>query len=519
MKRSLGLSGSITLAMFVACGGGGSDNGGGGPKNDASGFAADDPSATNTNAISSSLATAISIAQVSAYQMLEVGLEKDGMPVDRTTGIQVPLVAKRDAVFRVFVNPDASFKPQNVTARIKIQLTGPTSTETRVFYATKMVSAASTQADFSSTINVNVPGDALENGATYGVVLNAAGGGAAPATSTARYPQDGSLDDLGVSGGGDVIHIMVVPCRYKADGSGRLPDTSDGQLKIIADRFYQLYPGATIDVQAHDPVDFTSPVDPGGGGFDAALMLMGKVRSADHAPSDVYYYASFEPADNFGAFCGGGCVTGLSTLGSPISSGIGYSGPDTAETMVHEIGHAHGLDHAPFCGASAQPNYWPTDPAHDMAHLGVWGFDQLAKDPTAPLMDPTKYSDLMSYCGNNWVSDFHAQKLFKRVKADNNFYADYHRGAFWRLQLRTSGALEWASDTTQGQAWMTYGQPKTIDVTRADGTHAIENAVFFPYDHLPGGELYVATDGAMASAASVRVFGKEIAAPALVSAK
>jgi hypothetical protein len=320
---------------------------------------------------------------------------------------------------------------------------------------------------------------------------------------------DGSLDDMAVVGGADVIHLMIVPMKYNADGSGRLPDTSDAQLQIISDRFMQLYPTASMDLTVRAPFDWAQPIS-GGSGFDQALMAINSLHGKDGAPSNTYYYGAFEPTADFGSFCGGGCITGLSGIGPPASVGVGYSGAGTAETMVHEVGHAHGLSHAPGCGASGiPPMYWPTDPSHINAMgaglIGRWGYDSIGK----AMVDPTTNVDMMSYCSPNWISDFHYMRAYQQVRGDNKFYSDYHGPVghdevppYRGLNMLSDGSTVWDADpTTQG--WVTRGEPRTVDSVLADGTTVTQTGYYFPYDHLPGGMLMVPEQG-LAKAVTVR---------------
>ncbi len=494
---------------------------------DASGFPADDGVSPTLATLSTPLAQNISIASVAAYQVVKVPLADNGKPASRAvsgvTGnpLLVSVLANRDAVLRVFVNPGASWKTAPVTARVKIQLNGPTGTQTAVFFSKKTITTISAESDLESTINVDIPGGAMQPGATFGVVLNQAGGDNAPATSTARYPQDGTLADMGVAGGGDVVKIKIVPFQYNADGSGRLPAIDEGQLKIIRDRFFQLYPAGRIDLTVRDPIPWSQTIQGSGSGFDAALKYMGDLHGKDSAPSDLYYYGMFSPTADFGGFCGGGCITGLSNLGSPTSVGIGFPGEGSAETMAHEVGHAHGLDHAPFCGATAQPNYWPKDPAHDAAHLGSWGYDALNKK----MIDPDKTTDLMSYCGANWVSDFHFAKLFQRVKGDNKFYAD-RVGDFRGVQLsptwsdgtsphQSDGVASWEELTTN-QAWIMNGEPRDVQVEMLDGSTVTRTGYYFPFDHLPGGKLMVPAN-AITGAKQLRFASRAISLPTAIA--
>lgn len=495
MKRSIGL-GCIILAG--ACG---SSENAAAPSVDGIGFAPDDPTSTTTNALSGSLARNITIDQISAFQVVEVPLAKDGARADRTiTGLAnagaacttsddctaarecsksgqclpaVKLIAKRAAVLRIFVTPGPGWQPTTLTARVKIRFSGPTGSETRVVYNTKLVTKPSTMAELDSTINVDLPGDTLEPSATFGVVLNQVGGDAATPKSTSRYPMDGSLDDLAVVGGADVMHLQLVP--IVRGGGDPVPDTSPAKLKSIADRFMQLYPIASIDLTVHAPYTLM-----GSGGNDVALMEINNLHGKDGVPSSLYYYGVLNNA-------GGG----LSGLGPPASVG-----DNDAEVMAHEVGHAHGLQHAPYCGApGTPPNYWPADSSHEQGHLGRWVYDFLGKT----MIDPSSRTDILSYCPNKWISDFHYMRFYMQVRGDNRFYG-YHDGLEGRQQvpshrglyILSDGSTQW-STTSMAQSWITRGEPQVVLASTASGTKTGQG-YYFPYDHLPGGILMVSEE-------------------------
>lgn len=473
------------------------------PPVDSSGYPVDDPNAPNTNALSADLAKNLTLTEVAAYQSLKVSLGKDGAPSARATwpnvwgteSATVPIVAGRDALLRIFVTPQAGYTPATITARVKVQIHGTSRLETHVFYGTKNVTAASTDGDLASTINVTIPGAALQPNATFGVVLNAPGSTPPPTgASDARYPRDGSLATIGASAGGDVMKIVLVPLKYNGDGSGRLPDTSAAQVAMYKDQLFRKYPVARVDVSVRAPVDYNSVVSHDNGSGDV-LNFTTSVRDGDHVPSDVYYVGLLKPADNFWDYCGSGCVAGLSWVGAPISMWWGYSGTDwSGGTGAHEVGHAHGLPHAP-CGTD-DPDWWPPGAEHASAKLGAWGWDPIDQKLFDPSGDPsakTTYRDMMSYCGPIWIGDFNYAKIWRQMKKDNGVTTMKLAGAPQTMRgvVMRGGSATWEDHDVEWQSWMQNGEPRTVSVVAADGTEASATGYFFAYDHLPGGRLLV----------------------------
>jgi hypothetical protein len=399
-----------------------------------------------------------------------------------------PLIAQRDSILRVYVTPESGFSSHELTARARIVTTSPTGSTAQVFSGTGTVSTPSQQFDLKSTINISIPGLALERGSSITVVLNdASGDDATTPSSNARWPQDGSLGDLDVRDGGDKVRVMIVPVQYNADGSHRVPDTSDGQIESYRQRFYQTYPAAEIEITVHDPWPWSSPIDGGGGGMGTILQALGQLRGQDQADPDLYYYAAFDPAPTFGQFCPGGCVTGLSQVGSPMSVGIGYGGGPAEDTAIHEVGHAHGLNHAPSppkCISAGGID--PAFPYPD-GSIGLWGYDSFMQQ----MLDPSVYIDMMAYCDPKWISDFHYTHLFTRVRTDNKYFNDWMPGVglptrYVPAAIEGPSATVRVSGAATRERWITLGEPR--EISWAGGSAA---AYFFPYDHLPGGTLYV----------------------------
>jgi IPT/TIG domain-containing protein len=71
--------------------------------------------------------------------------------------------------------------------------------------------------------------------------------------------------------------------------------------------------------------------------------------------------------------------------------------------LAHETGHNFGREHSP-CGGAANPDpNYPTTGAYLGGHIGVPGWDVFA---TSGNLKPTTDTDIMGYCGNQWISDY-----------------------------------------------------------------------------------------------------------------
>jgi hypothetical protein len=431
------------------------------------------------------LAAGIKITQVALYQGLKTTLMKDG-----SAGVtrEVPVVQGRDAVMRVFVEPDADFAERELKVRLELSSGSP-------IEVTITPTAASTEGNMASTANLDIPGDRIDGDTGWSVSLREAGNTkVAGSTEGAIFPGEGK-HPFEAGDTGESLKVVLVPIKYNADGSGRLPDTGEAQVEKLRAFMFTLYPVRKVDITVGTEFPWSRAVGPDGSGWDQLLNAIVTYRQREGAPQNVYYYGLFAPASSLGAFCGGGCVAGLSPLAqSPTddyaraSIGLGYAGKvqsiEAAGTFVHEVGHAHGRQHAP-CGLFGQPsdrNYPHTD-----AEIGDWGFDLGLKK----LVDPAGDSrDMMSYCTPNWISDYTYKALFDRIGIVNGLAAAY--------QVPPPNAhVRWKSVVVDGAGRVTSeGEPVTLKSPPRGELRTMDHMSghYYPFDHLPGGILLVPQD-------------------------
>ncbi|HKY39800.1 MAG TPA: M66 family metalloprotease [Polyangiaceae bacterium] len=348
------------------------------------------------------LARDIQIQEVAVYQGVKVPIVRDMMPIANRNA---DLVQQREAMVRIFVRPGPSFQSRELSARITLQ----DGEVTRRFEETITVSGGSTDADGQSTFNIELPKDAFKEGTQYSVELRETTK-CTPLMGTpvgARFPETG-LSPVGARLTGPV-KVLLVPVRYDADGSGRMPDTSAEQLEQMTARLYSMYPTSEVTIKLRDPVGTTAT--------DLGDMLdqMRALRDTDAPPSDLSYYGMVRHAETFREYCGGGCTTGIAGFGSQsgISTagmGIGYLN-QAAGTFVHELGHIYRRPHSPCGGAAGSDPDYP----YPEAALGSWGYDVRTKE----LYDPGETVDFMSYCSPDWISDYNYQLLLERVVVVN----------------------------------------------------------------------------------------------------
>jgi hypothetical protein len=479
-------------------GGGSGDNGGDGGAGTSSG--GEGGSSTVVPPAPTNLLAGADVTQINVYQ----GTESIIVQSSAATTPGVTLVAGRPALFRVFVTPESGFAGGNVTAQLRFEDAGGQALDS--ISASASISAASTENDTSSTINFSVPATDIVAGGKYSVALVDSGAPSVPAgtANPARFPQDGTTQAHGAKATGS-LKITLVPV---ITSGGSPPDTSAAQLQILHDTMFALYPVTDVQITVHSTYNFNGTVSgTSSTGYENVLEAITQLRQDDSPPDDVYYWGTFDPKATFDQFCQGGCIAGLSTVDEEaddaadrVSTGIGYTGSDTAFTMAHEVGHAHGRNHAPGCGASGIDGSFPSayivnsSEVGQFGSIGILGYDLVGKT----FQDPSQTGDMMGYCPPTWVSDYTYSALFTRVQQVNGA-ADVIGSPlkfttpqpYRFVNLYDDGSMRW------GQAINMHDKPSgladhTITYLDANGNAlGTASAHMHRFDHSNGGYLLV----------------------------
>jgi hypothetical protein len=320
-----------------------------------------------------------------------------------------------------------------------------------------------------------------------------------------------------------VLKVVLVPVRYDADQSGRLPDVTEAQVQRYQDILMAYYPTKSVDLTLHATVS-TSISLAANSGWASFLDALRTLRAQDGVAADVYYYGLVSPATSFQTYCRGTCTAGLSYLADganaasrQVGAGIGFAGNLAGETLVHEIGHQHGRSHTE-CGGGAQPD--PRFP-HSGGGIGVWGYDfrnQRLRSPSGP-PDSAAHKDFMGYCSPQWISDYTFAALALRRAAVSDLVASLRSGDAVAvgpstrplvigeprqvLLLGEGDAARWGQPTLVTDA--PAGQPVTALVLDAAGK-VIERVTVHrtEYGHGQGASLELPTPRAGWSALSLQ---------------
>lgn len=418
----------------------------------------------------------LALTTVSIYQTVGIPLFKDGAKVEARTA---PVVADRPAMFRVSVKPDAGWKRKRLTASLHLESkAGPVD----LVDSKDIGVSGSIESDLETSFHWDLTREQVQLDTTWSVLIKNGD------EVLAQYPAEG-VDALAAKKSG-ALKVKLVPVKWDTDGSGRVPSTSESTLQMYRDYLFAMYPVTSVEVTVREPFAWNQPVEAAGTGWDALLEAIVDLRNADGTPDDVYYYGLFKPAEQFYKYCKMGCVAGLSGLISNPgdaflrgSIGLGY-GQESAKTMAHEIGHAHGRAHAPCGGPDGVDKKFP----YKDGSIGVFGWDLNDKR----LID-SSYNDVMGYCDPNWISDYTYNALYNRVSYVSSrpfvFMPETSSVRYRFVHVMPDGKLRWGKTTITRTA--PTSDPHTVTYEAADGTKKSLTGFYYPYGDLGGGLMVV----------------------------
>lgn len=443
-------------------------------------------------------ADGFSITSIDVYQGVRSPLMENGAAAVST----IPLLSGRDAMVRVGYAVDSAYTGDEITVRLTLG--------TEVFEETLATVVPNTESvidDLLTTVNFTIPGDRFQDITGYKVEFLQDAGGASGNNGAAQYPA-ADLAPLTLELTAPV-RIMLIPIVY-GPGGDRMPDTGAEQVQSYRDKLYSLYPASTLEVVVSEPFPWSNNVQANGNGWGTLLDSLVDLRFQTQPARHDYWYGLVSPANSFGEYCQGGCITGLSMLAaepehhiSRVGIGVGFSGPQSIETAVHEIGHAHGRNHAP-CGGP--DNVDPAFP-HSGGSIGEWGYDLIEKR----LYDPANSTDYMGYCDPTWTSDYTFLQMLQRIRAVKETKErstiepkPYRRYMFNGEQLVERATVELRTPPRGTPVPLTHAAQLSPPVT---------TAAYYRYSHLAGGIVFVDQEAVMPGA-SIKLDGRVVTLPA-----
>lgn len=327
----------------------------------------------------------------------------------QTTNNNVPLVAQRHALVRVYAQTVVGTSPSNVVVTLEGRR-GTTNLGT-LSANPRPIPTNPTRANLNSTVNFLLP----DNWRTGNVQLTAR------INIVDANPGNNVRQHTASFGSVPALRVVVVPINYTHQGPTN-PGYYPGQsVDHISNWIQRAFPVHNVQVTMRTPYNFTGNLQHSSGDAWVSLLdQMYTVKLADgySANTPVFYYG-FIPINNGSTQWFSSGIAGIGWVSPPDqawreSLGLNLGQNDNTGILAgHEFGHNMGRRHAP-CGnpGGLDPNYPYTG-----GSIGQFGYDIGVN----ALRSPATYRDMMSYCSPEWVSDYTYNALYVDQTSKGNW--------------------------------------------------------------------------------------------------
>lgn len=347
---------------------------------------ADAPADTHTG---TPAADGPTLVDLEVFQAVRIPLLESGIPVD-VADRSAPIVADRPGVVRVTVDPRGFTGDLEVKADLSSG-TGTTTVENVVSGATAVL---------------ELPAGAVDADTTVVFTLTAGG------EVVARYPEQGELELAARVTGPLKVHLVPF------DVNGFVPDTSAAVVEGYRAALFATYPVTDVRITVGPVETWEGELDLG-----ALNVRVGELQEAEMFATrsgwDVYWYGMATGVASRDQYQG---ITGTSEDGQGGDNGIhrayfaagaAFGDQKSEDTLIHEVGHLHLLEHTACDGEDdTDPNY-----PYDGGSIGGEGWD----NRTGEFVPVDGHFDLMSYCFPRWVADYSYARMADHVVEAQTF--------------------------------------------------------------------------------------------------
>ena len=325
----------------------------------------------------------------------------------------VPLMAGEDALLRVFVTAATETTEGMPDVRVRFYLNGAERHVADISASSTPIPTEIDEGDLAKSANAVIPGSVVRPGLEVVIEIDPGGALDAGLGVPRRIPAEGRLaievHEM------PVLDLTVIPFLWSSDPDSAIIGLVEGMgadpdRHALLEETRVLLPVADIDVTAHAPVASTS---------NSAFALLRQTAALRVLEGRGGHYMGMMS----------GTVTG--TGGVAYQAGRSSFSQPYSSTIAHELGHNMSLLHAPCpAGIVAHDGSFP----YLDGSIGAWGYD-FARSRLVP----TVHKDLMSYCGPQWISDYHFTNALRWRLRDEGARAAAFAGAPVRSLLLWGG--------------------------------------------------------------------------------
>lgn len=277
--------------------------------------------------------------------------------------------------------------------------------------------------DTNLGLNFRIPSNLLRRGQLYARVTgltDASTGGAVSCSNCTNSGRWVTLEDA------PTMRLRVFGMRYTQDGTNYAPGAID--YNLIRSWIRRVYPTdslvmSQLTVNASATPPFTC------GNINAQLAAIRAIEVGNNSvDARTHYYGLVDDGGFFMRGCSGVPSTPRPQTTSSGPTGSGTWGWDTDGSYGdwytgHELGHSYGRNHiGSGCGDSDSDSSYPYPSGQLSGSDGRFvGFDvgDTARGIPMQALPGTTWTDNMSYCRNQWMSDYTYKGILARLRAEN----------------------------------------------------------------------------------------------------
>ncbi len=388
-------------------------------------------------------ARGIRLDHVTANQGVQVELVRDGLEVSARDQ-SARLVSGRTTLLRAFWTLHAEFTPRQIIGRLVADY--PDGTQLVQDFPLLVEGDSS---DGGASFQWLLQPEQVVPGIQYRVRLlepdpELASGDVSEPPPILPLPGRGTL---GLYDAPLQLRVELIPVLHQFEGEECMPNIADEDVQAMREELEQNNAVQAAILTVGEPMPYLEPIGTSGTGFGPVLSALAQRRASDAPAPNLYYYGLLDPCDGYppgllGQAIGIPPMPTMELAQQRIATGRwSGSGAAAAETFVHEIGHTQGRYHVLCSGGEAGADQaYP----HPQGRIGVWGFGI----HDFQLRSPTGSRDYMTYCSNEWVSDYGWEQTLDIIEVLTSWDAgastgDGHGNGVLMGALYSDGSEEW----------------------------------------------------------------------------